>query len=673
MDILKMFPKYTLTAVPRSQNISVDSLATTRSNLKVPMNSSNRFEIHVKHRPTIPNNLRYWQVFWDDNEINAFFQNKGKFKNDFIDDICDFDEQYIEVNQMDVLQLKDNVIPRGLIPLEELFDQDDVARKPTLVPTDKEVEDVNLGTTDQLKLVKLSKTLSTETKTKYVKLLSKFSNVFVWDYSDLKVYDKKIIQHTIPIKLDQKTFRQNFRRINPKLLPSIKKEVNRLFKAGIIVPIRFSDWISSLVPVQKKTREIRLCIDFLNLNKVSLKDNYPLPKKDHIMQRVVGASQMSLLDGYSGYNQILVHEKDQDITSFTTQWGTFQYAKVPFGLKNVGATFQWEIDITFTNEKDVFLVVYLDDLTIFSGLDDEHLHHLRTVFQKCRKFKIFLNPKKSLFYMEEGKLLGHIISKDGIRIDPSRVEAIQQIEFLRNKKEIQAFNGKMNFLRRFIPNLAEHLHELTNMLKKNNAMKWTEDAMKSFNLVKLALTIALVLISPTYTHDFIIFSFASENTLAVVLMQKKDHVEQPIAFFSWTIRDSALRYNIIEKQALALIKALKDFQVYILHSHTIAYVPNVAIKDVLMQTNPEGRRGKWIAEMLEYNLEVKPTKLIKGQGLEKLMAKLNLHALDINIIATMSDDEDGDTLIQVSDMFLKSPWYYVQYMFFSISCLLLVC
>jgi len=187
--------------------------------------------------------LRYWQFFWDDNEINSFLQNEGKFKNAFIDDVCDFDEQDIEVNHMDVLQLKDNVIPRGLIPLEELFDQDDVARKPTMVPTDKGVEDVNIGTADQPKLVKLSKTLSPKSKAKYVKLLSEFSDVFAWDYLDLKVYDKNIIQHTIPIKLDQKIFRQNLRRINSKLLPSIEKEVNRLFKVGIIVPIRFSYWV----------------------------------------------------------------------------------------------------------------------------------------------------------------------------------------------------------------------------------------------------------------------------------------------------------------------------------------------------------------------------------------------------------------------------------------------
>eukprot|EP00253_Pinus_taeda_P029341 PITA_29341 len=277
---------------------------------------------------------------------------------------------------------------------------------------------------------------------------------------------------------------------------------------------------------------------------------------------------------------------------------------MPFGLKNAGATFQRAMDLAFANEKDVFLVVYLDDLTMFSKSDEEHMNHLKTVFQKCRKYGLSLNPKKSLFTMEEGKLLGHIISKDGIHIDPARVQAIQQIDLPRNKKEIQSFNGKMKFLRCFVPNLVEHLREMTNMLKKDNQVKWTEEAVKYFNLVKLALSSAPVLVSPNYTQDFILFSFASKHTMAAVLLQKRDDHEIPIAFFSRAIRDASLKYNIIEKQALALLKALKDFR-----------------------------------------------------GLAKLMAESNLHALDINMITAMSDENEEGSSIQVSEMFALSPWY----------------
>eukprot|EP00253_Pinus_taeda_P009580 PITA_09580 len=195
------------------------------------------------------------------------------------------------------------------------------------------------------------------------------------------------------------------------------------------------------------------------------------------------------------------------------------------------------------------------------------------------------------------------------------------------------------------------------MLKKDSAVRWTEEAVKSFNLVKLALSSAPVLISLDYTQDFILFSFASDHTMAAVLMQKRDQLEKPIAFFSRTIRDATLKYNIIEKQALALVKALKDFRVYIFHSHILAYIPNVVVKDVLVQTDPKGRRGKWIATLLEYGVEIKPTKLIKGQGLAKLMAESNLHVLDINLIATMSKEDEENQSAQVSEIFLLSPWY----------------
>ena len=121
-----------------------------------------------------------------------------------------------------------------------------------------------------------------------------------------------------------------------------------MYDAQIISPIRYSDWVSNLVPTRKKTSEIRLCVDFRNPNKVSLKDNYLLPKMDHILQRVVGSSKISLLDGFSGYNQILVQKEDQPKTTFTTPWGTFMYVKMPFGLMNVGATFQRAMDIAFS-------------------------------------------------------------------------------------------------------------------------------------------------------------------------------------------------------------------------------------------------------------------------------------------------------------------------------------
>jgi hypothetical protein len=170
--------------------------------------------------------------------------------------------------------------------------------------------------------------------------------------------------------------------------------LKRLPEKKIIVPLRYSKWVANLVPVRKKNVEIRLYVDFRNLNRCSLKDNYPLPKMDYILQRVVNAKRMSMLDGYSGYNQISIVEEDKKKTTLTTPWGTFMYKKMPFRLMNVGATFQRAMDITFIGEKDKFVFIYLDDITIFSSSDVEHLQHLKHTFEKWRSYDISLNPKK---------------------------------------------------------------------------------------------------------------------------------------------------------------------------------------------------------------------------------------------------------------------------------------
>ena len=143
---------------------------------------------------------------------------------------------------------------------------------------------------------------------------------------------------------------------------------------------------------------------------------------EHIIQRVVGSKRISLLDGVLGCNQVLVIPEDQLKTTFTTPWGTFMYVKMPFGLMNAGATFQRAMDIAFSDEIGHFIVIYLDDIIVYSKTEEEHLEHLRKVFEECRRFGLSLNPKKTVFGLQEGKLLRHIISEKGIRIDPQRFE-----------------------------------------------------------------------------------------------------------------------------------------------------------------------------------------------------------------------------------------------------------
>jgi hypothetical protein len=266
------------------------------------------------------------------------------------------------------------------------------------------------------------------------------------------------------------------------------------------------------------------------------------------------------------------------------------------------------MDIEFIVEKDKFVVIYLDDITVYSQYDKEHCDHLIKVFLKCRKFGLSLNPKKSLFSMKEGKILGHIVSAEGVRIDSRRVEAIQTLSLPRYKKEVQYFLGKINFLRRFVSNFIELVKYITIMLRKDSEIKWTFETRDYFDQIKKSLIEAPILVSPDYSEDFLIFSFASFDTVVTVLLQKNvEGLEHPIVFFSRALGDVELKYDIMEKQAYPLVKALKSFRVYILHSIIIAYVPSTVVKEILIQLDIDGKISKWIAKILEFDLEISPT------------------------------------------------------------------
>jgi hypothetical protein len=172
------------------------------------------------------------------------------------------------------------------------------------------------------------------------------------------------------------------------------------------------------------------------------------------------------------------------------------------------------------------------------------------------------------------------------------------------------------------------------------------------------LTKAPVLASPNFEKDFILFSFSSEHTIDGDLLQKDEHnFENPIAYYNKTLRDSPLKYDIMEKKEYALVKALKEFIIFILHCHIVAYVPNNSVRDILTKPDPEGKRGKWIYVLLEYDLDIKPTKLIKGQGLANLMAQSNCELLGINLIVDLSTYLGEEEAPQVSKKFLDSKWY----------------
>ena len=262
-------------------------------------------------------------------------------------------------------------MPKSVVKLEDLCDLKDRFKTSTnskLQSSTLNYELVNLGTDTKLQNINLGLGLASKERLAYVHLLKQYKSVFAWNYNELKTYDTSIIQHTLPMINDEKPVQQKLRKIHPNLENQINSELNKLLKAKIIFPVRHSRWVSNMVPVRKKNGEIRLYVDFRNLNKASLKDNYPLSKMDQLLQMVLGAQRLSMLDGFSGYNQVNVDTTSREKTTFTTPWGTFIYGRMPFGLTNAGETLHRAMDIAFMGQLNEFVVTYLDDITVFLNL-----------------------------------------------------------------------------------------------------------------------------------------------------------------------------------------------------------------------------------------------------------------------------------------------------------------
>lgn len=234
--------------------------------------------------------------------------------------------------------------------MEHLYDLHDKFKKPTNYKTHSssmKYETFNLGTEKNPKNVNLGLGCSPQEKAAFVKLFKEYKDVFAWTYEDLNTFDTSIMQHVIPLEKETKPYQKKLHKMHPSLEPLVKKELKKMLDAKIIFPVRHTCWVANLLPMRKKNGDIRLCIDFRNLNRASQKENYSVPSMERILQCISWFEMLSLLYGFSGYNQVLVSDGDQLKTAFHTKWGTYAYGKIPFGLTNVGATFQRDMDIAF--------------------------------------------------------------------------------------------------------------------------------------------------------------------------------------------------------------------------------------------------------------------------------------------------------------------------------------
>ncbi|XP_050890775.1 uncharacterized protein LOC127096221, partial [Lathyrus oleraceus] len=337
------------------------------------------------------------------------------------------------------------------------------------------------------------------------------------------------------------------------MLIAAMKEITKLLEAGIIYPISDSKWVSPVHVVPKKggitvienekgetiTKRIesgwRMCIDYRKLNKAIRKDHFPLPFIDQMLERLAKHSHFCYLDGYSGFFQIPIHPDDQEKTTFTCPFGTFAYRRMPFGLCNAPATFQRCMMAIFADFLENIMEVFMDDFSVYGQSFEECLENLERVLERCVKVNLVLNWEKCHFMVQEGIVLGHIISNRGIEVDKAKIEVIENLQPPRTVREVRSFLGHAGFYRRFIKDFSKITKPLTGLLMKDAEFIFDDNCLKAFQTLKQALISAPIMQTPDWNEPFEIMCDASDYAVGAVLGQRKDKKLHVIYYASRTL------------------------------------------------------------------------------------------------------------------------------------------
>jgi hypothetical protein len=380
-------------------------------------------------------------------------------------------------------------------------------------------------------------------------LLEEFNDLFPNDLTQLPPkrdidHEIKIVENAIPPS------QQPFRMSQPELA-ELKRQLEVLLEKGFIRPSK-SPYAAPVLFAKKKDGTLRMCVDYRALNKITIKNKYPIPRVDEMLDQLNGAKIFSRLDLKSGYHQIRIKNDDIEKTAFRTRYGSFEFIVLPFGLTNAPPTFMRLMNSIFHKYLDEFLIIYLDDILIFSKNKHEHLNHIRLVLQLLRDNNLYVNKEKCEFGVDKLEFVGHIVTSNGIKVDDNKVIAIKNWPIPRNPTSVRSFLGAAGFYRRFIPNFSEIAASLTDLTKDNYKFEWTHKQHTAFITLKEALLTAPVLRLPDFKLTFIVVTDASMIAVAGVLMQDDGEGERPIAYESRKLNDAESRYPVHEQELLAI-------------------------------------------------------------------------------------------------------------------------
>ena len=338
----------------------------------------------------------------------------------------------------------------------------------------------------------------------------------------------------------------------------------------------------------------RVCIDYRRLNQETRKDHFPLPFIDQMLERLAGKSHYCFLDVFSGYFQIHIALEDQEKTTFTCPFGTFAYRRMSFGLCNAPGTFQRCMLSIFSDFLEKCKEVFMDDFIVYGSSFDACLDSLDIVLNRCIQPNLVLNFEKCNFMVEQGIVLGHIISKKGIEVDPAKIAIISQLPYPSSVREVRSFLGYAGFYRRFIQDFSKKALPLSNILQKDVDFIFDEGCKEAFDCLKKALTTNPIIQAPDWIAPFELMCDASNYVLGVVLAQRIDKQSRVIYYASRTLDAAQSNYTTIEKELLVVVFALEKFRSYLLGSTVVVFTDHAALKYLLKKAESKPRLIRWM-------------------------------------------------------------------------------
>ncbi|KAL4583755.1 hypothetical protein LXL04_008338 [Taraxacum kok-saghyz] len=344
-----------------------------------------------------------------------------------------------------------------------------------------------------------------------------------------------------------------------------------------------------------------MCIDYRELNKLTIKNRYPLPRINDLFDQLQGSTHYSKIDLRSGYHQLSVQEEDVPKTAFRTRYGHYEFLVMPFGLTNAPAVFMDLMNRVCRPYLDKFVIVFIDDILIYSRSKQEHGEHLRLILELLRKEKLYAKFSKCEFWIREVKFLGHVVSQEGIHVDPSKIEAIKNWRTPKTPTKVRQFLGLAGYYRRFIANFSKLAKPLTALTQKGVAFDWEDKQEESFQKLKHMLCTAPILSLPEGTEDFVVYCDASNQGLGCVLMQRN----KVIAYASRQLKVNEVNYTTHDLELGAVIFALKIWRHYLYGTKSTIFTDHKSLQHIFDQKELNMRQRRWIELLNDYECEIR--------------------------------------------------------------------